>query len=202
MNRMDAISVFISSKQSEFERERAVLADKIRSIPFLDVVLAEEWAPERTPVQEVFLDRVRRCPIYVGLFQCIYSEPTEMEYRAGMENPYREVLLYVKACNGTRDPRLAQLVDAARSRHVTFQFDGLKDLLPVFTQHRQAALVRMVENLQALGKQAPVGRSPHSVLERRWAAQQRHFDNLGLPEDRIAALDKLERAVAALRDRS
>jgi Domain of unknown function (DUF4062) len=199
---MDAISVFISSKQSEFETERAVLADKIRSIPFLDVVLAEEWAPERTPVQDVFLEKVRRCPIYVGLFQCIYSEPTEMEYRAGMENPYREVLLYIKGCRGTRDPRLAQLIDAARSRHVTFQFDGVKDLLPVFRLHLQAALVRMVENLQALGKQEPVSRSTDSVLQRRWAAQQRHLRALGLPEDHTLALDNLERAVAALRDLS
>src|SRR6185503_13788870 len=109
---MDPISVFISSKQSEFETERAVLADKIRGIPFLDAVVAEEWAPERTPVQDVFLEKVRRCPIYVGLFQCIYSEPTEMEYRAGIENPYREVLLYVKTCRGTRDPHLTQLIEA------------------------------------------------------------------------------------------
>jgi uncharacterized protein DUF4062 len=196
---MDAISVFISSKQSEFETERAVLADKIRSIPFLDVVVAEEWAPERTPVQDVFLDRVRRCPIYVGLFQCIYSEPTEMEYRAGIENPYREILLYVKACGGTRDPRLEHLIGAARSQHVTFQFQGIKDLLPVFGRHLQAALVRMVENLQALGKQEPVGRSTNSVLQRRWADQQRHLGSLGLPVDRGVAVDMVERAVAALR---
>ena len=196
---MDAISVFISSKQSEFEAERAVLADKIRSVPFLDVVVAEEWAPERTPVRDVFLDRVRRCPIYVGLFQCIYSEPTEAEYRAGMENPYREVLLYVKACGGTRDPRLAELIEAARSRHVTFQFEGLKDLLPVFTCHLQAALVRMVENLQALGKQEPVARSTDSVLQRRWAAQQRHLRDLDLGEDQTASIDRLQRAIAALR---
>jgi len=196
---MDPISVFISSKQSEFETERAVLADKIRGIPFLDAVIAEEWAPERTPVQDVFLEKVRRCPIYVGLFQCIYSEPTEMEYRAGIENPYREVLLYVKACRGTRDPRLTQLIEATRSRHVTFQFEGVKDLLPVFTLHLQAALVRMVETLQALGKQAPVSRSAESVLQRRWAAQRRQLASLGLPEDHTVALGNLERAVAALR---
>ncbi len=199
---MDAISVFISSKQSEFETERAVLADKIRAIPFLDVVVAEEWAPERTPVQDVFLEKVRRCPIYVGLFQCIYSEPTELEYHAGMENPYREVLFYVKACREARDPRLAAFIEAARSRHVTFQFEGIRDLLPVFTSHLQAALVRMVENLQALGKQKPVSRSEDSVLQRRWAAQQRHLRALGLPEDHAVAAEQLTQAVAALGERS
>ena len=195
---MDAISVFISSKQSEFETERAVLADKIRAIPFLDPVVAEEWAPERTPVQDVFLDKVRRCPIYVGLFQCIYSEPTEREYRTAMENRHREVLFYVKECRGERDPRLAQLVEAARSQHVTFQFAGIKDLLPVFTMHLQAALVRMVLSLQALGKQSPVSRSAGSVLERRWAEKQKLLLDLGLPKDHAVVIEKLERAIALL----
>jgi hypothetical protein len=195
---MDAIGVFISSKQSEFETERAVLADKIRAIPFLDPVVAEEWVPERTPVQDVFLDKVRRCPIYVGLFQRIYSEPTEREYRTAMENPYREVLIYVKECRGERDPRLAQLVEAARSQHVTFQFESIKDLLPVFTMHLQAALVRMVSSLQALGKDPPVSRSAASVLARRHAAKHRRLLELGLPEDHAEMIEKLQRAIALI----
>ena len=72
----------------------------------------------------------------------------------------------------------------------------------MFTSHLQAALVRMVENLQALGKQMPVSRSEDSVLQRRWAAQQRHLRALGLPEDHAVAVEQLEQAVAAIREGS
>jgi hypothetical protein len=195
---MDGISVFISSKQAEFETERAVLADKIRAIPFFTPVVAEEWVPQRTPVRDVFLDKVRSSPIYIGLFHRVYSEATELEYTAAIENPYREVLLYVKKENELRDPRLEQLLASARSEHVTFQFEGVKDLLPVFTAHLQAALVRMVATLQKLAKEPPVARSAESVLQRRWQSEQRHLKTLGLPDDATSAVERLSDAITAL----
>ncbi|HJZ74721.1 MAG TPA: DUF4062 domain-containing protein [Vicinamibacterales bacterium] len=195
---MDGISVFISSKQAEFETERAVLADKIRAIPFFTPVIAEEWTPQRTAVRDVFLDKVRSSPIYVGLFHRVYSDATELEYRAAVENPYREVLLYVKDRDAVREPRLTQLLSAARSEHVTFQFEGVKDLLPVFTAHLQAALVRMVATLQRLAKEPPVARSAESALRRRWELERRHLKALGLPNDSASVVERLTDAITAL----
>ena len=112
-----SIPVFISSKQSELAIERDLVAEQVRRIPPLEPIVAEEWAPQARRVQAVMLDRVRLAPIYVGLFASVYSEPTELEYREAIRNPYREVLIYVKA-GADRDPRLAALVEAMRDDHV------------------------------------------------------------------------------------
>src|ERR1700726_3692336 len=94
----DLIRVFISSKQSEFHAEREALYQVIKRLPLLVPVLAEQWPPQRLEVRGRFLRAVRRSPIYVGLFGCIYSEPTVLEYEAAIENPAREVLIYIKRC--------------------------------------------------------------------------------------------------------
>src|SRR4051812_38665157 len=95
---MSNLRVFVSSKQSEFQLERAVIKHEIESIPRLEADLAEDWAPERNNVRSVFFDRVTSAHFYVGLFGCTYSEPTCAEYLEARKNSYREILIYVKAC--------------------------------------------------------------------------------------------------------
>jgi hypothetical protein len=180
----ESISIFISSKQVEFETERAVLADKIRSIPFLEPVLAEEWPPQHSTPEDLFLDQVRNSPIYIGLFHCIYSKPTEMEYRAAVENPYREILIYLKhSPNSAREPALHDLISEFKQRHVIAEFTTISDLLPVFTHHIRNALTRMIALLQKLGEGAPIGRAQNSILTRRWIRQQEQLQKLGLLKD-------------------
>src|SRR5215469_10500286 len=62
------LRVFISSKQSEFELERALLKHEVEAIPRLEADLAEEWSPQRVEVRKVFLERVMAAHFYVGLF--------------------------------------------------------------------------------------------------------------------------------------
>jgi uncharacterized protein DUF4062 len=176
------IRVFISSKQSEFENERAMLAHEIRNIPILEPVLAEEWNPTGVSVHKVYLDDVRTSPIYVGLFGGIYSEPTYLEYKAACENPYREKLIYLKQ-TGKVDPRLKELIGEFLDRHVPVKYRSLPDLLPVFSRHLSAALSRMVDTLQSFGEPRPVVHGSGTVLERQWANRQKHIRALGLPED-------------------
>ena len=69
---MTPIRIFISSAQGEFARERAQLRDYLRGDPlmrrFFEVFLFEDVpASDRRP-DEVYLDEVERCDIYVGLF--------------------------------------------------------------------------------------------------------------------------------------
>lgn len=179
----DKVRVFISSKQSEFEAERAVLAHEIASIPLLDPVWAEQWSPTGAKPTEVYLKDVRSCPIYVGLFGKVYSEHTKLEYLAACENPYREKLLYVKECSDA-DPQLVQLIAEFQDRHTLGRFRNVGDLIQVFSKHLIAALGRMIEALQVLGETRPVaqGIGP-SVLERRFDKRQMYLRQLGLPGD-------------------
>ena len=176
------IRVFISSKQSEFETERAVLAHEIRNIPLLDPVLAEEWNPTGTSVHEVYLNDVRTSPIYVGLFGSVYSQPTFLEYKAACENPYREKLIYLKQTDKI-DEQLRQLIVEFQDRHVPAKFRTLGDLVPVFSKHLGAALSRMVNTLQLFGEPKPVAQGKTTVLERQWVNRQKHIRELGLPEN-------------------
>jgi len=186
-----SIPVFISSKQSELAIERDLVAAHVRRLPPLDPVLAEEWPPQAKRVQAVMLDKVRVAPIYVGLFASVYSEPTELEYREAVKNPYRELLIYVKA-GVDRDPRLTALLDGMRDAHVVTTYNDVRDLLDRFTHHLREAVSRMLLLLQKLGEERPVSRGSGSRLLLRWEQQQ-----VLLHEFAFATLSSAERLALA-----
>lgn len=177
------IRVFISSKQDEFETERAVLAHQIESIPILQPVFAEAWFPQGATIQDVYLRDVRSCPIYLGLFGCAYSEPTKLEYFAASENPYRERLIYLKECSQV-DSLLQDLIKTFERQVVFRKFRTVGDLLRDFSHHILAALSRMVINYQLLGETKLIAQGSGSSLERRWTKRRQQLSQLGLPGDR------------------
>lgn len=176
--------MFISSKQSEFHDERAAFQQVIRRLPLLVPVLAEDWPPQRLEVRERFLRDVRRSPIYVGLFGCIYSAPTVLEYEAAIENPAREILLYIKRCPQERmEPSLAPFLERLQERTVKV-FADLNELLPVFEQHLWSAVGRMIGAYLELQAPAPVARGlglRESPLLRAWRMRRQQIAALGLP---------------------
>lgn len=183
----DKVRVFISSKQSEFTAERAVLAHEIGSIPLLDAAWAEEWSPGAAKPTEVYLKDVRSCPIYVGLFGRVYSEHTKLEYLAACENPYREKLLYIKQSENV-ETQLQELIAEFYDRHVPAKFNDIGDLIQVFSRHLIAALGRMIDMLQALGESKPVAHSGGpSALEKGFVKKVQYLHELGLPGDLSAA---------------
>jgi hypothetical protein len=198
----DTIPIFISSKQKEFETERAVLADKISAIPFLEPMLAEEWGPQRSTPEDLFLDQVRQAPIYIGLFHRVYSKPTEMEYRAAVENPYREILIYLKRSpEADREAALKNLIAEFEERHVVYEFTTIAELLQVFTNHLGGALKRLITHLQKLGEGPPVGRTKESVLAQRWARQQaqmRKIELLRNPLDAAVWIERLSHSLGTI----
>ena len=112
---MTPVRIFISSVQREFAEERAALRDYLRGDPlmrrFFEAFLFEDVpATDRRP-DDLYLDEIERCDVYVGLFGREYGSedaeglsPTEREFdRAGAVAKHR--LVFVKGADGdTRHP--------------------------------------------------------------------------------------------------
>jgi hypothetical protein len=179
-NPYQPIRVFISSKQAEFVAERNALMQIVRQVPLLAAVAAEEWSPQRE-LQERYLADVRRCPIYVGLFGAIYSEPTEIEYQTAKEHSRREILIYVKG-GVTPEDRLTNLLGRIRGEHVISMFRSLADLTERFETHLWDAVSRMVDAYMQLSAPAPVPRGGGvSPLMLKWERSRTAWQGLGLP---------------------
>ena len=84
-------SIFISSVQKELAEERRAVRDFVRGDAllrrFFDVFLFEDLPASDRRADDVYLDEVGRCPIYVGLFGQEYGyedatglSPTEREF--------------------------------------------------------------------------------------------------------------------------
>ena len=101
---MRRIKIFISSVQSEFSKERAMLCHYIRTDvllgKFFEPFIFEEVPANEYPISHVYLNEVKLCDIYLGLYGNLYGyedaegvSPTEREYDLAAEltvtNPLR-----------------------------------------------------------------------------------------------------------------
>lgn len=192
MRDTDPIRVFISSKQAEFTAERQVMKKIIEASDVMAPILAEDFAPERSDVRSRYLADVERCPIYVGLFGCIYSAPTEEEYRHALLNPAREILLYVRPCPDRREEALVRLVVEFEARSVPKKLDSIQTLRKSFKEHLQRALSRMIRMLmdQTVRPRAQGG-ALESSIRREWEERRQRLGVMGFPVDDAAGLEKV-----------
>ena len=90
---MRTLRLFMSSVQKEFATERAALAAYLRGDPllrrFFEPFVFEEIPAADRRADEVYLNQVQRCDVYVGLFGHEYGfedaegvSPTEREFDA------------------------------------------------------------------------------------------------------------------------
>lgn len=88
---MKRIKIFMSSVQSEFAEERAMLCVYIRTDvllgKFFEPFIFEEVPANEYPTSHVYLKEVELCDIYLGLYGNLYGyedgkriSPTEREY--------------------------------------------------------------------------------------------------------------------------
>jgi hypothetical protein len=154
---MGEIRVFVSSKQGELDLERAIVKQQVEAAGLVPV-LAEDWGPGRTSIREVFLDKVRSCPIYVGLFYRVLSAATVAEYQAALGNPYREIMIYVRDTQmEDREAKLSEFLEEMGTRHVYFRYGRPENLLSVVSRHICEAVERMIYLLVQLGKASVEG---------------------------------------------
>ena len=135
---MASYRIFVSSVQREFTRERLALRDFLRSNAllgrlfdlFLDVPASDRRA------DDLYLEEVERCDIYVGLFGEEYGSedaegvsPTEREFdQATVCGSHR--LIFVKgAVAGHRHPKMGALIDKAQSGLIRKRFDTTEELI-------------------------------------------------------------------------
>jgi len=159
-------SIFISSVQKEFAAERRALADFIRGDPLLrryfDAFIFEDLPATDRRADEVYLDEVDQCAVYVGLFGNEYGyedaegfSPTEREFqRATKQRKFR--LIFVKGADDkARHPRMLKLIRSASSQLVRRRFVGIPDL----TAGLYASLVEHLER-QSLLRTTPFDAAP------------------------------------------
>ena len=137
---MKPLGIFISSVQREFAEERVALRDYLRGDPlmrrFFDPFLFEDVpATDRRP-DDLYLDEVERCELYVGLFGSDYGtqgtqgiSPTEREFDYATALG-KQRLVFLKATEGTnRHPKMQALIDKAEAGLVRARFGTSEDLV-------------------------------------------------------------------------
>lgn len=135
----DKRSIFISSVQKELADERRALKDYIQRDPllgrFFDVFLFEDLAASGRRADQVYLDEVDRCDVYVGLFGNDYGyedaagvSPTEREFdRATAAG--KERLVFVKGGDDSaRHPKMRTLLRKAGNQVIRRRFATVTDL--------------------------------------------------------------------------
>ena len=153
---MTPLRIFISSVQGEFAEERAVLRDYVRSDRlirrFFEVFLFEDApASDRRPDQ-LYLDEVERCDVYVGLFGFDYGNEDE----EGVSSTEREFdcatatgahrLVFVKGTGNARHPKMQALIGRAQAKLIRKRFSTAAELVAGL----YAALVEYLEGKELI----------------------------------------------------
>jgi ATP-dependent DNA helicase RecG len=132
--------IFVSSVQKETTGERRAVRDFIRQDPMLkryfNVFLFEEMPAKDRRADEVYLDEVDRCSLYLGIFGEEYGSeddagvsPTEREFERATEKA-KERLIFVKGDNDkTKQPKMRALVRKASRQLVRRRFNDTPDLI-------------------------------------------------------------------------
>ena len=146
--------IFISSVQKELAAERRAVKDFITHDPLLsrfisDVFLFEDIpAGDRKP-DDIFLNEVEQCDIYLAIFGNRYGwknqdgkSPTELEFEHATKT-HRERLVFVKGSDDkAREPEMAKLVRRAGRQVTRRRFSDTPGLI----REVYASLVECLEN--------------------------------------------------------
>ncbi|MDO9516559.1 MAG: ATP-binding protein [Methanosarcinaceae archaeon] len=153
---MKTIRIFISSVQKEFAQERAALRDYLRGDPlfrqFYDVFLFEDVPAQDRRADELYLDEVKQCDIYIGLFGCDYGSedveglsPTQREFDLAGELS-KPRLIFVKKSTAGCHPKMVALIDKAGSQLIRRHFTSMPELIAAV----YASLVHHLEDVGCL----------------------------------------------------
>ena len=154
---MKPIRIFISSAQKEFAEERAALRDYLRGDAllrrFFEAFLFEEVPAADRRSDELYLDEVERCDIYVGLFGNEYGfedaqgvSPTEREFELATQG-HKHRLIFVEGVDDMpKHPKMQALIRRAGAQVIRRRFATSAELITGV----YAALVQYLETKQLI----------------------------------------------------
>ena len=137
---MKPLAIFISSVQREFAQERAALRDYLRGDPlmrrfFAPFLFEDVPATDRRP-DDLYLDEVERCDLYVGLFGRDYGtededgiSPTEREFDHATALGKQRLIFLQAAGGASRHPKMQALIGKAQAGLIRGRFDTPEDLV-------------------------------------------------------------------------
>ncbi len=131
--------LFISSVQKEFQAERRAIKDFAEGNAllrrFFNVFLFENLPASDRKADDVYLEEVDRCAVYVGIFGRQYSakndgsvSPTEREFdQATLQGKYR-IILVQEVPDADRHPQMLHLVGKASGQLIRRKFTNTAEL--------------------------------------------------------------------------
>jgi predicted HTH transcriptional regulator len=158
--------IFISSVQKEFQAERRAVADFIRGDPlmlrYFDVFLFEDLpASDRNP-EDVYLDAVDGCAVYVGLLGNDYGpedvrglSATEKEFAHATAKGRYRIILVKNGDDAARHPKMLALIRQASGQLIRRRFLNVPDL----TAQVYASIVDFLEE-RGLLRTRPFDKTP------------------------------------------
>jgi predicted HTH transcriptional regulator len=150
------MKIFISSVQKEFAAERKALAAYLAGDPllrrFFESFLFERDIPasDRRP-DAVYLDEVRNCDLYIGLFGDDYGwenskgfSPTHLEYKEATRLGKTRLIFVKGSTDEGKHPKMQALIREVGTQLVRRRFRKTADLLP-------DVYASLVDHLEATG---------------------------------------------------
>ena len=145
-------TLFVSSVQKELNAERRAVKNFLQNDPllrrFFDVFLFEDLPASDRRADDVYLDEVENCDIYVGIFGNEYGSedakgisPTEREFDLASRKGKPRLIFVKGADDKTRNPKMIRLIRKAGSQLIRRRVADANDL----TAALYAALVEHME---------------------------------------------------------
>jgi len=145
-------TVFVSSVQKELNAERRAIKNFLQNDPllrrFFDVFLFEDLPASDRRADDVYLDEVENCDLYVGLFGNEYGSedakgisPTEREFDLATKKGKPRLIFVKGADDKARHPKMIKLIRKAGSQLIRRRVADSNDL----TAALYAALVEQME---------------------------------------------------------
>ena len=151
------MKIFISSVQKEFSTERQALGRYLAADPllrrFFDTFIFERDVPatDLRP-NEVYLDEVNDCDLYIGLFGDEYGwenddgfSPTHLEYAEASRLGKTRLIFIKGTTDDNKHPKIQRLIRQVGTQLVRRRFTKSTDLLP-------AIYASLVDYLEETGK--------------------------------------------------
>jgi predicted HTH transcriptional regulator len=151
------LRLFISSVQKEFAEERASLRDYLRGDAllrrFFEAFLFEEVPAADRRADELYLEEVEHCDVYLGLFGNEYGfedaqgiSPTQREFELATRL-HKHRLIFVKGADDQqKHPKMRALIQQAGNELIRRRFVSVAELIGAV----YAALVQYLEDRELI----------------------------------------------------